>query len=54
MSRASKPRVALTRVLGGALGVVVRVVVTVAVSIGALAYLVVAWGQHRRRIAGRV
>lgn len=53
MSRLSKPRFAPTKVLGAALGVLVRVAVTVAVSIGAMAYLVVAWDQHRRRITGR-
>jgi ABC-type phosphate transport system permease subunit len=41
------------RAVGSVFGVVGSLVVGIAVGFGALVYLVVAWGQHRRRGSGR-
>lgn len=52
--RAAKRTGGLARIAGKALGVVGSIVVTIAVAMGAMAYLVVAWGQHARRDARRM
>lgn len=49
MTHAPRRSFGITRVLGKALGVVGSIAVTAFVAAGAMVYLLVAWGQHRRR-----
>jgi hypothetical protein len=39
----------IVRVLGRVVGTLGSIVVTLAVALGAMVYLMVAWSQHRRR-----